>query len=81
MVISIYEGIPSKHFVHFGRTMGAIIAELVGAESSEIKGLGNWNPDTQQQVYSSKLPTGILKLMAGFSKKELYDIPRLVHAK
>ena len=61
--------------------MGAISAELVGAESSEIKGLGNWNPDTQQQVYSSKLPTGILKLMAGFSKKELYDIPRLVHAK
>ena len=38
-------GIPSKHFVHFGRVMGAIVAELAGGQSLEIKGLGNWNPD------------------------------------
>ena len=72
----VHVGIPSKHFVHFGRVMGAIVAELAGGQSLEIKGLGNWNPDTQQERYSSKLPTSILKMMAGFGRNEHYEIRR-----
>lgn len=76
--ILILPGIPSKHFVHFGRNIGAIVAELRNASPDEIKLLGNWNPDTQEDRYSAKLPTKILKIMAGFysGDREPYFILR-----
>ena len=67
----------SKHFVHFGRSVGAIQAELYGLDSASIKSLGNWNPDTQEDRYSSKLPLKPLRVMAGHNeKKGLFFLPR-----
>ena len=44
--------IPSSHYVHFGREVGAKILELEELESKEIEGLGNWNIDVRSGVAS-----------------------------
>ena len=71
-------GIVSKHFVHFGRSVGAVQAEMYELDGSEIKVLGNWNPDTQEDRYSSKLPLKALRVMAGHSavKNQKLFLPR-----
>ena len=69
-------GIVSKHFVHFGRSVGAVKAELEEMDSALIKKLGNWNPDTQEDRYSAKLPLQALRIMAGHNRKKgLYYLP------
>jgi hypothetical protein len=69
--------IVSKHFVHFGRAVGAVHAELSELPSSDIKILGNWNPDVQEDRYSSKVPVPSLRLMAGHElKKGMFYLPR-----
>jgi hypothetical protein len=70
-------GVVSKHFVHFGRSVGAVKAELEEMDSSLIKNLGNWNPDTQDDRYSAKLPLQALRIMAGHDRKKgMYYLPR-----
>jgi len=63
-------GIISKHFVHFGRSVGAVKAELEEMDAALIKNLGNWNPDTQEDRYSAKLPLQVLRIMAGHNRKK-----------
>ena len=58
--------IQTTHFVHLGRKQGPIQLEMAEVPPEYIKILGNWNPDTQESVYSSKLPLPALRVAAGF---------------
>jgi Centromere DNA-binding protein complex CBF3 subunit, domain 2 len=58
--------ITSNHFAHLGRVLGAAHLEFLEADSSDIQELGNWNPSMQKQRYSTKIPMGIIRMMAGF---------------
>ncbi|KAJ3233630.1 hypothetical protein HDU77_000549 [Chytriomyces hyalinus] len=49
-------GVHSKHFVHFGRSVGTVKAEMEEMDGQMLKTLGNWNPDMQEDRYLSKLP-------------------------
>lgn len=70
-------GINSKHFVHFGRSVGAVKAELEEMDALMIKNLGNWNPDTQEDRYSAKLPLQAMRIMAGHDRRKgFYYLPR-----
>jgi hypothetical protein len=72
-----FHKIASKHLVHFGRGVGHCKAELDELETSQIKSLGNWNPDCQESVYSTKIPMKALRVMAGHHKeKGLFFLPR-----
>ena len=44
----------SSHKIHFGRSVGPICLEMHGVTVSQIKRLGNWNPDIQDLCYSAK---------------------------
>jgi hypothetical protein len=69
--------ISSKHFVHFGRAVGSVTAEFEELDSWLIKIIGNWNPDTQEDRYSAKLPLKGLRVMAGHSiNKGQFFLPR-----
>lgn len=57
--------IPAKHYIHFGRTSGSVVAELEELDGSFIQDLGNWNVDTRRDVYSAKLPMKAMRVMAG----------------
>ena len=58
--------IPSDHYLHFGRVMGAIDLERLERESDEVRQLGNWDPKTQEVRYSTKLPMKAIRAKAGF---------------
>ena len=58
--------LPTSHFVHLGRNQGPIRLEMAEVPPEYIKILGNWNPDTQESVYSSKFPVPALRVAAGF---------------
>lgn len=60
-------GIFTNHYLHIGRVLGPILAEFNEAPSGDIQCLGNWRPSMQQQRYSSKIPLGIIRTMAGFT--------------
>lgn len=67
--------IESKHFIHIGRCLGE--GELNEVDADVMRQLGNWNIDTYQHVYSSKLPLKGLRAMAGFpQQKGRYWLPR-----
>jgi hypothetical protein len=59
-------GLSKKKKKHFGRNMGPKLLELLEAEQGDIQVLGNWDPNTQQKSYSSKLPMRAIRLAAGF---------------
>jgi hypothetical protein len=66
-----------KHFIHIGRSTGTIQGEICELTAEELRGLGNWNPDTYQRFYSSKLPLSALRGMAGHPKgKGLFFLAR-----
>ena len=58
----------STHFVQFGRIIGPIEMELKQMEPKYINNIGNWNPDTKYECYSTKMPTNIMKIMEGTSE-------------
>lgn len=58
--------IPAKHFLHFGRVAGSALLEFMEVQQDDIKRLGNWDPDTQEKIYSTKLPLAAMRAMAGF---------------
>ena len=39
----------STHFVHFGRGIGSIEMDLKQMEPQNIKNIGNWKPETQDE--------------------------------
>ena len=65
--------------LHLGRTLGPRWLELLEQETKDTQNLGNWNPDTQQKHYSTKLPMKVLRSMAGFvSADGMHFNPRTV---
>ena len=69
--------IPSQHWIHFGRTVGSIKAELEELDGYNINDLGNWSVDTRRDVYSAKLPMKAMRVMAGHSEsKYSVHLPR-----
>jgi hypothetical protein len=59
-------GVDSKHFVHFGRVAAPIGLEMEEVDSTQIKLLGNWCPDTQDERYSAKMPLKAMRVAQGF---------------
>ena len=57
--------IASKHFIHFGRGVGSVLAELDELDGHHIQDLGNWNVDVRRDVYSAKLPMKAMWVMGG----------------
>ena len=52
-------------------------AELLEIPTPLVKQLGNWNPDTQEDRYSTKLPLKALRVMAGHSSEQgQFFLPR-----
>lgn len=69
--------VPSKHYIHFGRTAGSVKAELEELDGYNINDLGNWNVDTRRDNYSAKLPMKAMRVMAGHAEaKGSVFIPR-----
>lgn len=69
--------INSQHFVHIGRSIGPIIAEIAEMEGDAIANLGNWNISVREDRYSAKLPMKIMRVMAGHSDaKNIFYLPR-----
>lgn len=69
--------INSCHFVHIGRAVGPIIAEIAEVEGDAIANLGNWNTTVREDRYSAKLPMKIMRVMAGHSDlKNTFYLPR-----
>ena len=70
-------GIRSNHWVHLGRVTGPKILEMVEVNADEIRRLGNWDPTIQEKFYSTKLPLGPMRAMAGFTDANgMYYNPR-----
>ena len=42
--------LPSAHFVHFGRSVGAASAEMNEVSGPDIDDLGNWNMNTKKNI-------------------------------
>lgn len=61
--------INSKHFVHFGRAVGAVCAELEEMEGYNIDDLGNWNVNVRRNVYSAKNSMRAMRIAAGHHKE------------
>ena len=59
-------GMPNSVVIHLGRKVGPKILELLEEESTDIQRLGNWNPSILDKCYSSKIPIGPIRSMAGF---------------
>jgi hypothetical protein len=58
---------------HLGRKMGAKMLELLEEETEELKKMGQWNPSCFDAAYSTKLPLGAIRKLAGFvSANKLY---------
>jgi hypothetical protein len=63
--ILLHLGIAALHLVHLGRNLGAKLLEMLEEESRAIQQLGNWNPSMQESCYSTKLPMGPIRKLAG----------------
>ena len=59
----------SKHFVHFGRGAGSVKIELDEFDGYNIAGLGKWNVDTRQDIYSAKLPMKAMQVIQYQSRR------------
>ena len=66
----------TKHTAHLGHILGPKKLELLELSPKKIRILGNWDPKTQESMYSAKLPIGPMKAMAGFKGPILYN-PRV----
>ena len=56
--------IPTKHYVHIGRVLGAMECELNEDDCNQISQLGNWSLTTQESRYSTKMPLAIIRSKA-----------------
>ena len=68
----------SNHTGHWGRVAGPAALEKEELDQSLVRILGNWEPSTQEQRYSSRIPTKALRVMAGFKADEPHLNPRYV---
>ena len=62
---------------HFGRAVGAALADIRELDGYHIDDVGNWNMTTRRKDYSSQLPMKGMRVMAGHpEEKGCYFIPR-----
>ena len=52
--------------LHLGRNVGSKILDLLEEESEAIRRMGQWNPSIFDNSYSSKLPMGPIRKLAGY---------------
>ena len=67
---------PSNKQLHWGRSHAPLALELERVDAETIRQLGNWDRNTQERFYSSKLPLDGIHVMGGFGKHEVYHLPR-----
>ena len=66
-------GLPSCDLLHLGRKLGSKTLDLLEEESREMKRMGQWADGVWDGSYSSKLPFGPIRKLAGYaSHKEFY---------
>ena len=58
----------ANHKVHLGRVLGSCASEMDEDAAEDLRVLGNWNPNTQETLYSTKLPMKIIQSRAGFRR-------------
>jgi hypothetical protein len=58
--------VPACHFTHIGRVTGPPVLELEEIQPEDIRILGNWDPTTQEKVYSAKIPLRSMRPIVGF---------------
>ena len=58
----------STYFVRFGHGIVYIEMELKQMEPHYIKNIGNWKPETQDELYLAKMPIKMMKVMVGASE-------------
>lgn len=59
--------IHSSKLLHLGRNMGSKILDLLEEEAEDIRRMGQWKPSTFDNSYSSKLPMGPMRKLAGYN--------------
>ena len=65
--------IPCNKLLHLGRNMGSKILDLLEVEADEIRRMGQWSPTVFDNAYSSKLPMGPMRNLAGYdSDSKIY---------
>lgn len=52
--------------LHLGRNLGAKLLELLEEDMEEIRRMGQWNPSMFDRSYSSKIPLGPIRKLAGY---------------
>ena len=58
--------------LHLGRNMESKILDLLEEESESIRRMGQWNPNIFDASYSSKLPMGPIRKLAGYSSSSKF---------
>lgn len=57
--------IPSNHYEHIGRVIGAQSLQILEVEDDDIRQLGNWQVTVRDLAYSTKLPLKAMRYAAG----------------
>jgi len=66
-------GLPFCDLLHLGRKLGSKLLDMLEEEAREIKRMGQWADGVWDNAYSSKLPFGPIRKLAGYqSKDEFY---------
>ena len=69
-------GMTCKKILHLGRNLDAKIPDLLQEEDAAIDAMGQWAPSIRRTCYSSQLPMGPIKKMAGFEEGAFYSCQR-----
>ena len=59
----------SKKHLHFGRDTGSALMEMEECDQDGINAIGNWVKDVFHEHYSSNLPLGAMRSLAGFDNR------------
>ena len=71
--ISTMLGIPINKYLHLGRNVGSRTLDFLEADEGEIRRMGQWNPSTFDNHYSSKIPMKAMRMLAGYENEtDLY---------
>jgi Centromere DNA-binding protein complex CBF3 subunit, domain 2 len=60
-------GLPTNKVLHLGRNIGAKWLDVQEINAEEIRRMGQWNQTIYDKSYSSKLPMGAIRSLAGFT--------------
>ena len=58
--------IPSNHYQHIGRVIGAQNLQILEVEDDDVRQLGNWQVTVRDLAYSTKLPLNAMRHAAGY---------------